>query len=59
MERMDEHPYTYLYKWYNNQQITQIAANVWVLDTPQSSNISHAQPLDLGVANTKGCVSNA
>jgi hypothetical protein len=53
IERIPEHPYMYLYKWYNGQKVTQRSPTAWVLDVPQSSSVSSALPNELGVANTK------
>jgi hypothetical protein len=54
IERIKEHPYTYMYSWFPGQCLTQIRSGAWLLDRPANDTQTLVDPLAIGVAETHG-----
>jgi hypothetical protein len=58
IERINDHPYTYLAKWYPGQILTQVRQAAWLLDRPANETESPVDNLAIGVATTNDPSSN-
>lgn len=52
IERIKEHPYTYLSTWYPGQVVSQLRPGAWLVDRPANENPTLVDPLTIGVADT-------